>query len=635
MSAYRDEVIKALFARASNHGDGESKVSRESTLLSLLSPPLVSSAASAETRFQRILDGVSSKHNDVGVLKVPATAEQFDQQRSCDIAEGALHHSANKSLVFQFDWMGTPKQRRGSETHVGSPYSSLDDNVTIMTLEELNIMTNSLVATPGGGNEVAAIVNPTKTVTLSPEPSCDTSTTSDMTEWQYSPLAKKSESPSTLVVDADKLVEHFKMIAASNPMLAKRIAMAANNALSGESTVKGAVVEDIVLPGNLFESHLVFDDGFITGSSHNMDQVWTRAKSPTLRERERTSEATLDEAQLNPKSLKLLERNVEPSSDGVRLRAKSPSLRRRTVEEPKSPSLRLRRHTTEPTSNEPSPKSQTPSELTLKSTSEESKSRPNSPTRGEGAREPTADDNQSRAKSPSLRLRSRSGDPASEAPKTRPKSRMRRERERTPEPTSEKVRSKAKPPTVREAQSRAKSSGPRRCERTNEPGVIDYTPKTSRLRGGGRTKKHPEDDYPATTMTSTLRRYSLTSSEVSTPQPKGRTSKATPTEEAPALREPEWATRAPVEEPKPPSKDPPGMKLQKSESIYGSLLPATDDPTKTPKASRKSASHDKTKPVTEHAVNTARSRKTKSSSGCIKIDNGHVYRVEGSRMTPM
>jgi hypothetical protein len=617
MSAYRDDVIKALFARASNHG-GESMASRESNMLGLSSPPLVKKASGVDTRFQHILDGLCSKANNVdGLLSTPAAPKQFDKrsqsQRTFKTAKQVVNQNGNKASVFQFDWTGTPKQHCQSEAHGDSLHSSFDDNGTLMTLEELDLMANNLVTTPSGGNEVITRLSPSKGGTMRPESSCDTSTTSDMTEWEFSPPPKQCKPPPTPVADSDKMVEDFKMMAASNPMLAKRIAKAANNILLEET---GVVVKDIVLSGSLFESHTKSrtrsertlklansrTPGERSGEQANDEEsrsksrrrgrtseptsseVRSRTKSPSLRLRVQSTEPTSNEPSIRSKSRTRSERTLkpsvqttEPTSNEPSIRSKSRTRSERTLmpsvqaTEPTSnePSIRSKSRTrsertlkpsvqtTEPTSNEPSirSKSRSRSERTLKLMSDEPKSRSKSRTRrGERPSEPS-DDNTTM--SPNIRLRGRIDEPTSD----RRTVRTRCECECIPEETSDELRIRTKSRTRRDrecapepiaAEARTKSLA-RRREGANESEVVDITSTP--------TTKASRQRCPATTSTSTLRQNGLTSSEVATPQTKRR-AKAILTEEEPSRSHRQLEKRKlGEEESKPQSKDPPGMKL--------------------------------------------------------------------------
>lgn len=116
--------------------------------------------------------------------------------------------------------------------------SALSETAASMTSEELSDLAKSLVTAPSGGHDATFSVlrnqGPPPRVMLNTRSTSDTSITSELTDWDFG--LSKDVTVSLSEFDADKVVENFYKMAATDPVLARRIALAATSAIKAEDT---------------------------------------------------------------------------------------------------------------------------------------------------------------------------------------------------------------------------------------------------------------------------------------------------------------------------------------------------------------------------------------------------------------
>jgi hypothetical protein len=118
-----------------------------------------------------------------------------------------------------------------------STIGSITGKAASMTSEELYELSKGLVTTPSGGKDTLLGIGqpgPPPRVMLNPKSNCDTSITSELTDWDFG--FSKSGPSSLSELDADKVVENFYKMAATDPVLARRIALAASSVLQAEDS---------------------------------------------------------------------------------------------------------------------------------------------------------------------------------------------------------------------------------------------------------------------------------------------------------------------------------------------------------------------------------------------------------------
>jgi hypothetical protein len=192
-----------------------------------------------------ILEVLCAKANDVEIAsKVSEASDQFGKLgRERNSRREPTKVAANlcvKASTFPLDHL----TETGSETYSKVSSSKLsnasctlesstlestsEDNPGAMTPDEFMEMAKGLVTAPSGGNSVTP--SPPSVVTASrpySSSSCDMSTTSDITDWDFGSCSRGGSSGSS-TFDADRVVENVYKLAAADPVLARRIAMAAS-----------------------------------------------------------------------------------------------------------------------------------------------------------------------------------------------------------------------------------------------------------------------------------------------------------------------------------------------------------------------------------------------------------------------
>lgn len=239
--AHHDDVIKSLLARAAN-ANAASKMLEAPKRKEFGSSSVCSVSSQRPKAPLSILEVLCAKANDVEIAsKVSEATDQFGKLGRGRHAGDPTKVAATlcvKASSLSWDQKETEsigrdevsksysKTSNASSTYESSTFelsNSEEKNHGAMTPDEFIEMAKGLVTVPSGGSSVSpppAVV----TASRSSNTSCDMSTTSDITDWDFSSRGGSSSSP----YDADRVVENVYKLAAADPVLARRIAMAAN-----------------------------------------------------------------------------------------------------------------------------------------------------------------------------------------------------------------------------------------------------------------------------------------------------------------------------------------------------------------------------------------------------------------------